>query len=260
MIMHDNGVMRGVGRSDVGENAFKFTDIAGMVAWFEDDTSPINEAAGLVSQQGDKSGNLNHKTQGTAARQAETGVRTLNSLNAFDYLSDGYNTTIDFSDAAQFNLTTGITFFIVIETDATASSSSPDYFLDQSVGSTGFSLRMEAGTVDMFLYDTVTGLMILNGVGSISVGTATIFMGEISTAGAKLYQDNVLIGSDNGVLTAIANPSQNIVIGNEYSYSGKALNGLSPFQVFYENILTNAEKNSASQELGDRYNITVGTL
>ena len=261
MIMHDNGVMRGVGRSDVGENAFKFTDIAGMVAWHEDDdAATITEAAGLVSQHDDKSGNSYHKTQGTASRQPETGVRTFNALNSFDWDVDGMNSTIDFSNTGQFDLTTGITGVLTVHSDATGSAAQPDYLLDQSVGSTGFALRTQDNTFDLFIYDTVSSLVHLNGVGTVSAGEQYILLFEISTTGILLYKNGVLISSDATALTAISNPSQTLVFGHEYSYSGKSLNGAMPFDLFYENKLTTAEKNSVFSELGDRYNITVGTL
>jgi len=49
------------------------------------DASTITEAAGLVSQWDDKSGNSNDATQGTGASQPLTGSRSINGLNGLDF-------------------------------------------------------------------------------------------------------------------------------------------------------------------------------
>lgn len=55
-------------------------------AWYDaDETSTITSASGLVSQWDDLSGNDNHLTQGTGAKQPVTGTRSINSLNALDF-------------------------------------------------------------------------------------------------------------------------------------------------------------------------------
>ena len=60
--------------------------LRGLSLWLDSsDTSTITEAAGLVSQWDDKSGNGNNATQGTESLQPTTNATTQNSKNVLDF-------------------------------------------------------------------------------------------------------------------------------------------------------------------------------
>jgi hypothetical protein len=65
---------------------FTPASISDLELWLDaSDTATITQAAGLVSQWDDKSGNDNHATQGTGSKQPTTGIRDLNGLNGLDF-------------------------------------------------------------------------------------------------------------------------------------------------------------------------------
>jgi hypothetical protein len=67
--------------------------IAGLTLWLDaSDTGTITASGGAVSQWRDKSGNGNHATQGTEARQFTTGSATINGLNVLS--GDGDDTMV----------------------------------------------------------------------------------------------------------------------------------------------------------------------
>ena len=62
-------------------------DLTSLVGWWDaSDTATITSSGGAVSQWDDKSGNGNHLVQATSALQPTTGTRTINSLNAIDFI------------------------------------------------------------------------------------------------------------------------------------------------------------------------------
>jgi len=68
---------------------FAPSQIAGLQVWLDAaDLSTITESGGAVSQVDDKSGNLNHATQGDGARQPLTGTQTIGGRNALEFLAD----------------------------------------------------------------------------------------------------------------------------------------------------------------------------
>lgn len=67
---------------------FSPLSISGLVGWWDaSDTATITASSGSVSQLDDKSGNGYHLTQATGVKQPTTGTRTINSLNALDFVS-----------------------------------------------------------------------------------------------------------------------------------------------------------------------------
>ncbi len=78
--------MRGGGSGGGSPPSFAPTDISGLQLWLDAaDTASITHSLNAVSQWNDKSGNLNHAAQGTAAQQPLTNTRTVNGLNVIDY-------------------------------------------------------------------------------------------------------------------------------------------------------------------------------
>jgi hypothetical protein len=83
------GMMVGVANAAPWTPADTTTDM-----WFDaTDASTITESAGLVSQWGDKSGNLNHLTQGTGSLQPTTGANTIGGLNVITATTDWMKAT-----------------------------------------------------------------------------------------------------------------------------------------------------------------------
>ena len=71
----------------IGEDAGVFSppNITNLFAWYDPtDASSISESGGLVSTLGDKSGN-GHSLDATGGERPETGVLTINGLNALDF-------------------------------------------------------------------------------------------------------------------------------------------------------------------------------
>jgi hypothetical protein len=97
--------------------SFSPLSISGLQFWVDaSNAATITEAAGLVSQWDDLSGNGRHLTQATGANQFTTGAGTINGLNALQ--TDGN----DWMDTAAFSLSQPFTAFAVFtaEADSTA--------------------------------------------------------------------------------------------------------------------------------------------
>jgi len=74
------------------------------VLWFDAaDASTITEAAGLVSQWDDKSGNNYDATQGSDSLKPETGLRTINGTNVLDFVNDNLGLSVTETNA-QFSI------------------------------------------------------------------------------------------------------------------------------------------------------------
>ncbi|MFY7936630.1 MAG: hypothetical protein ACOVOQ_04585 [Flavobacterium sp.] len=97
--------------------AFVPTDISGIQAWFDaSDAATITQAAGLVSQWNDKSGNLYHATQGVALNQPLTGARTINGRNVIKF--DGVASTMGVNSGLYGISNGNNTLFVVFAKDS----------------------------------------------------------------------------------------------------------------------------------------------
>ena len=71
------------------ESGFLPNQLTGLQVWLDAaDLGTITEFGGAVSQWDDKSGNLNHATQGDGARQPTTGSQTIGGKNAIEFIAD----------------------------------------------------------------------------------------------------------------------------------------------------------------------------
>lgn len=78
------------GSSFLPSSAFSPLNLTSLHTWHDaSDATTITHVGGSVSQWNDKSGNAIHATQPNASHQPQTGIRTINSLNALDF--DGTN-------------------------------------------------------------------------------------------------------------------------------------------------------------------------
>lgn len=69
-----------------GGGGFSPSQIPNLALWLDAaDTATITQSGGSVSQWNDKSGNANHATQSTGARQPLTGTRIVNGKNVLDF-------------------------------------------------------------------------------------------------------------------------------------------------------------------------------
>lgn len=110
-------------RSGIVSN-FNPANISGLQLWLDaSDAATITQAAGLVSQWNDKSGNGNHATQGTGANQPTTGTRTIGGGNAIAF--DGVDDQLELPSAL-YSITTGdSTLFVVFAKDDTRALARP---------------------------------------------------------------------------------------------------------------------------------------
>lgn len=75
--------------------------VAGYTAWYDaSDTSTITLSGSNVTQWNDKSANAYHLTQATGTRQPQSGINTVNGLNAITY--DGVNDRLQASTASNW--------------------------------------------------------------------------------------------------------------------------------------------------------------
>jgi len=102
----------------VSKDGFTSETISGLRLWVDAaDASTITTATG-VSVWGDKSGNGNDATQGSATAQPATGTTTQNGLNTLDF--DGTNDMLNFPNLG-LNGTSSNTIFFVTYIDSTTS-------------------------------------------------------------------------------------------------------------------------------------------
>lgn len=228
--------------------AFAPTDIAGLQLWLDaSDTATITQAANLVSQWNDKSGNARHVTQGTGANQPTTNIRTINARNVIDF--DGTN---DF-----FNISTppspasGQTFFFVFSND-TVTTARP------LIGSNDTVAAPQVRTSTANLFGTVrTGVAaLLNGSPAITTSTNYIGAANYSTTGNDVYINGTSYGTD-ATSTTFTNGSTWI--------GGAGATGATPFNfhdgvigevIIYSGNLSNADKNRVGNYLAAKWGIT----
>lgn len=87
----------------------------GAIAWYDPSVaSSITSSGGAVSQLNDLSGNAHHIVQATVGKKPTTASRTINSLNALDYVAASNQCLI-----VTFNTSLPITILGVIKSDLT---------------------------------------------------------------------------------------------------------------------------------------------
>jgi len=72
----------------ISSGAWSPEDITTALWYDASDSDTITASGGSVSQLDDKSGNLNHATQGVAGNQPTTGVKTIGGLNTINFDND----------------------------------------------------------------------------------------------------------------------------------------------------------------------------
>ena len=163
-------------------------------AWFDAaDSTTITASAGAVSQWRDKSGNLNHASQGTASRRPATGSATIGGLNAiaFDPFSNQHLAAPN-HQSLNLDASGGANLFAVFQTNGyvnrTASFNSivskGELLPDAPSSSYGIRLNnnnrmtFHAGVnLTPTLQDTfLSRNLIYSGIRNNTTGTATVFI------------------------------------------------------------------------------------
>lgn len=241
-------VFQSVQKIDAGVSPFSPTDISNLELWLDaDDATTITESSGSVSQWDDKSGQGNHATQGTAAKQPTTGTRTQNSKNVIDFDKTGDGENMDLTYASLLaTISSDVTVFVVAAKDDSASNF--DVFIggEDSVGANKAFVGQSATT---FIWDWggdnitsidddedphVFHLVRENGV------DIEAYLDGVSQGTASLSSDTLT------VLTIGA-----MEAGGEFD-----LNGMIAEVIIYTRDLTASEQNQVGNYLSDKWGIT----
>ncbi len=231
-----------------GPPPFVPTNIAGLQLWLDAaDTATITQAANLVSQWNDKSGNANHATQGTGVNQPTTNVRTINGRNVLDF--DSSNDFLNLTTG--LNSSSGQTFFVVFSND-TVTAARPLIGSNDTVA--GPVIR--TSTANLFGLVRPNVAVLLNGSPAIATTTNYIGAANYSTSGIDLYINGVSYGT-SASSTTFTNGSTWI--------GGSGAVGPTPFNyhdgvigevIVYSGNLSNANKNLVGNYLSSKWGIT----
>lgn len=222
---------------------------SGLVAWLDaSDTSASNiqNVGGLVSQWSDKSGAGNHATQGIAASQPSTGVRSIGSRNAIGF--DGVNDGLFFASGL-YGLTNGAnTLFAVFMSDNANSS------IQRIISGTPTGSFMRYGmqtTSTQFRVNHNTGSLNL----SYNVGRDTAaHIGGMSRDGANLYA--VFDGIRQSSVNANDFTMLNLTIGNNANLNSEVFGGAIGEMLIYNRALDVAEQNGIGRYLATKWGAT----
>jgi len=217
-------------------DTFAPTDIAGLQLWLDaSDASTITESSGSVSQWDDKSGNGNHVSQGTAADQPTTGVRTINGLNVLDTDVGDYLTR-DIT-----NIPVPYTVFIVSQLDTTGSLAFVG-ISGVSVPGSGDSVAIGANSTNFYMF---AGDALL----SVPVDTSVhVLTGLVNGASSVLAVDGAETVGDAGTrpLSVITVPYHNI-----------GANSAIAEVLVYDSALSTADREALEVYLAQKWGITL---
>ncbi len=226
-------------------------NIPNIAAWFDaSDTTSIAHVSNGVSQWNDKSGNLNHATQGTANYRPITNTVTVNGKNALDF--DGSEDHLNMA-AALYSLTAGAnTTFTVYKSDNAGDATQRIW-----VGSNGtgrFQMQLLTTSVGYLHSGTST-----SGIVSKTVARDTnvhCVVGVRSGTSQSIYQDGGTVATNtnatNSTLTSYT------ISGN--NTSGVRFDGKFCEKIIYSRALTTAELNQVGAYLAAKWGHTWTTI
>jgi len=223
-----------------GGASFTPASISGLALWLDAaDTATITQAANLVSQWNDKSGNNYHFTQGTGSNQPLTNTTTLNSLNALLFDGAGDNlvrTNTDLSSALQNDCT----IFVVCKLNSLVRGTmfrkdGAEFNIQYNTGVT--QLNTSHNTAFQFSNLSITG----------DLNTHIAAMRVNGTVINGIYDGTV---APNGM--ASATTTGQINIGTD-RFAGLAFNGPMGEIIAYNRNLTNAEINQVGGYLSTKW-------
>lgn len=224
------------GFSDIG-------DIAGVEYYFKtNDPTSITDTAGLVSAHANQK--VGEASGAAGASGPQTGARTINSVNVFDYDS-GESMVVSTGETAPASMSFGV----VVEFDSIAGN---QIVLSHYSGLPWFAALISGG-VFALTCQTNTGTTSASG-GSPSTGTPYILAGRVRSGATDFYVNGTLIGSDAEVFSSINTITGNLTIG--HAAAGVSFNGsIGNWFMAYAN-LSDDEMNNACGKLASDYSIT----
>lgn len=229
--------------------AFAPDDIAGLTLWLDaDDASTITETSGNVTEWADKSSQA--LTFSPISGNAVTGTRTINSLNALDFVGAGNSRYESDTTALLVNGTDGtFTAFAVATTDTT-SGIADLISQDQSGGSRMPQYMRRNGS--NFETVRIIGSVVSDGSGvTLSTGTAYLFRVSHSASGAAV--EAVVDGSSNGAGSGSGtNGTLTLTVDLGRSSNGD-WDGLIGEILFYNSILGSSDIASVETYLSDKW-------
>ena len=224
--------------------------VGGLQLWLDaSDASTLYDATtggslvaddGQVARWEDKSGNGYHVTQGTTSKQPYRRVGEVNSLDALEFSGDSLNVSAGFSDP--------LTFFTV----AVPSTTSGQKFVVDGASSGG---RLAGYLVDtqIWAYKNTNG-------------TTSIASGFHATAGAPYVFGCVVDGASSVVTVdgGAQSKSGNLTGATLGTLNvGSYNNGSNPWGgnilevIYYDFALSDADRESVENYLGDKWGVTI---
>lgn len=214
--------------------AFEPDDLAEINFWIDpSDTGTITKSGDEATTIDDKSGGTDATT--TASTGADSGTRTINSLNALDFdKGEYYDIDVDY--------TSGHTIFLVLEFD---DNTTVNYIRDGD----------NAGTIRSYLSSSSEVVLDLDnynltGSTALSTGQAYIVMLEATATSAAVNVDG---GSDEATSASAPGLSVNwdVIGGSSFGFDG-AMGEI----IGYEATLSTSEKNQVGDYLADKWGTT----